>query len=441
MKKIIAFLSLFSLFLLSAPIRVSAGASIDQEYYKATDGSLAVKSNVVILQSFRPMTYSTMDKIDVNLRNASGTVGFVLKKWNGEDWDPIRYINGQPAVNGWNTFDFEDVAVVVGARYCITLEASSYDTQWYYGQLAPNGPYPNGFAQYGGNYTDYPEKDFHFRTWGTDPVEIVEEQTNPGSDQDPEQTGAIATAGTGAAPATTTSFSIVKPTGLVATYSEGAKLAWKASTTADIDGYLVFRSETKGKDYTKIGQTIKTALEYTDNTVVASTTYYYMVRAFKGTDQSANSSEASLAIPATAGPSRPTGLKVDSKGVDFIAVSWTKNPETNISKYLLKIYKGEELVNSAEVEVSKTNYYFDNLSADTEYRITLVAKDTADKESAVTEIIQRTPSSLVSDGFMTKTLILCNLVGAGLILILVLFLLAYHRKHFKKAKKESLKDL
>lgn len=414
---------------------VSAGPSVDQEYYNATDGSLAIKSNVVILQSFRPMTYSTMHKIDVNLRNASGTVGFVLKKWNGEDWDPIRYINGQPAVNGWNTFDFEDVAVVVGARYCITLEASSYDTQWYYGQLAPNGPYPNGFAQYGGNYTDYPERDFHFRTWGTDPVEIVEEQTNPGSDQDPEQTGIYpASTTTGEVPATTVSTSIAKPSGLTATYSDGVALTWKASTTADVDGYIVFRSETKGKGYTKLTNVAKTKLDYTDKTAAASKTYYYVVRATKGVEQSASSNEATITIPATAAPVTPLNLKVKGTGSNYLGVEWDKNPEVNISGYELTISKGTENVETAQTDATATSYVFKNLEPVTEYTITLIAKNSDGKQSEAATLTVSTIAELAAitpAGFQMDTLSWIMLAAAVVLLGVLAFMVAKRRKNKK----------
>lgn len=280
----------------------SAGPSIDQSYYKAGDGSLAIKAQSIAVQSFRPLL-SNLDRVEVNLANANGTANCGVDKYNGTDWDPVRYINGQTVVDGWNTFDFEDVNVTVGDRYRIWLEVSTTDTQWYYGTQEPNGPYDRGAASWGPGYTLHANTDFHFRTWGTDPVEIIAENTQVNANANTNSAVAPAgqSVGTGTAPAATTSSSIKVASGLTALYSNNAaNLNWTKSTSTDIDGYKIFRSEAEATGFTEIGKTVKATAEYIDTKdLVAAKTYYYFVRAYKGTLESASTSTVSLLIPET----------------------------------------------------------------------------------------------------------------------------------------------
>ena len=138
---------------------------IDQEYYKAGDSALEVKANFLTTQSFRP-NQPKLDKISLNLRNTAGTINCGVSKYNGNDWDPVAFINDQVAVNGWNTFDFNDFDVTVGARYKIWLESTSDLTKWYYGS---GNPYPNGTAAWGQFGVSQPDIDFQFRTYGYGP--------------------------------------------------------------------------------------------------------------------------------------------------------------------------------------------------------------------------------------------------------------------------------
>jgi hypothetical protein len=179
------------------PNATATSGVIDQEYYKTGDAVLDIKANIATVQSFRP-NQPTLDKVSVNLRNPAGTVGCGVDKYNGNDWDPVKFINGQTAVSGWNTFDFEDFGVTVGGRYRIWLEASSDSTRWYYGS---GNPYDRGQASWGQFYTDYPDNDFHFRTYGYGPeVPAV----NPTPDATPAPTITVTTPATQTPDSTTT---------------------------------------------------------------------------------------------------------------------------------------------------------------------------------------------------------------------------------------------
>jgi fibronectin type 3 domain-containing protein len=92
-----------------------------------------------------------------------------------------------------------------------------------------------------------------------------------------------------------------QPTGLAAsdTPNEGGSitLIWTPSTSTDVIQQRIYRSLTSGGPYTQIATiTNNTTNTYTDVGLTNGTTYYYVVRAYDGTNESANSNEAS-AVP------------------------------------------------------------------------------------------------------------------------------------------------
>lgn len=63
------------------------------------------------------------------------------------------------------------------------------------------------------------------------------------------------------------------------------EFAWTANTEPDLAGYNMYRSETDGGPYTKIGSSTTTG--YTDSTVEFDIMYYWVVTAF---DEAGNES-------------------------------------------------------------------------------------------------------------------------------------------------------
>jgi hypothetical protein len=83
----------------------------------------------------------------------------------------------------------------------------------------------------------------------------------------------------------------------VAANAHKADLLWNASKDVVI-GYNVYRSGTKGGPYSKVNPVLNGPTSYTDTTVKAGTTYYYVVRGVDSdSHESANSNEASAVIP------------------------------------------------------------------------------------------------------------------------------------------------
>ena len=92
------------------------------------------------------------------------------------------------------------------------------------------------------------------------------------------------------------------PTGLNATAGNGSvTLSWNAVSGAT--SYRVHRSVTSGGSYALVGS--PTGTTYPDNGLTNGTTYYYVVRSYDGSVESANSSQVS-ATPAGSGSGNPS---------------------------------------------------------------------------------------------------------------------------------------
>jgi predicted phage tail protein len=89
----------------------------------------------------------------------------------------------------------------------------------------------------------------------------------------------------------------VSGTGIAST-AHSVTLSWNASTTSDVVGYLVERADQSGGPYTILMATPIAATTFTDQTVVAGHTYFYVVLAVDVTGQTSDpSNEASVTIP------------------------------------------------------------------------------------------------------------------------------------------------
>ena len=71
-----------------------------------------------------------------------------------------------------------------------------------------------------------------------------------------------------------------------------------ASTSANVKGYYVYRSNTSGGPYTKLATSLAAGTSYTDTAVQAGQTYYYIATAVDNNNQeSAYSTEVKAVIP------------------------------------------------------------------------------------------------------------------------------------------------
>ncbi|HEV2500518.1 MAG TPA: choice-of-anchor D domain-containing protein [Terriglobia bacterium] len=75
-------------------------------------------------------------------------------------------------------------------------------------------------------------------------------------------------------------------------------LAWVASTSTGITGYNVYSGTVSGGPYTKLNSSLVTSTTYTDSTVQAGQTYYYVTTAVESQSaESADSNQATAVVP------------------------------------------------------------------------------------------------------------------------------------------------
>jgi len=406
--------------LVSAP-KATAAAEIDQQYTAGT-GSVAIDQSLGrFAQIFQP-TKSKLDKVQIELTNVGvgKTLSVQIRHRVNTTWDEgsVASISNQAITDGWNTFDFSDITVVIKDTdtYGIWVTCPDNGPQWKY----TSGPstYTRGFAIW--QSTDEVDWDYNFKTWGYDPA--------AGGTSDQSDEAATISAGETLGTATA---SIAKPTSLTAAYSDeskGVKLAWKASTTSDIDGYKVFRSESADKGYTKLAAVAKEKVEYLDQNFVAGKTYYYQVRAYKGDSQSFSSNTASAVVPTDIAPAKPVNFKIVDSTFDMITAMWRRSVDPSLTGYTINLYQGKEKIRSADLSADFNNYSFFNLVPGTLYKVELIAKNAKGKTSTPALAFGSTqlPEAVENLIDTTKT------VAAAVVLILLLILVINTVKHYKK---------
>jgi len=75
-------------------------------------------------------------------------------------------------------------------------------------------------------------------------------------------------------------------------------LSWDASTGPDVVGYNIYRGSVSGGPYSKMNSALEASTAYTDYTVAAGQTYYYVTTAVDGSGiESAYSNQAQAVIP------------------------------------------------------------------------------------------------------------------------------------------------
>ena len=75
-------------------------------------------------------------------------------------------------------------------------------------------------------------------------------------------------------------------------------LNWTASISANVKGYYVYRAGTTGGPYTKLAVSLAAGTSYTDTTVAAGQTYFYVATAVDSNNQeSPYSAEVNAVIP------------------------------------------------------------------------------------------------------------------------------------------------
>lgn len=208
------------------------------------------------------------------------------------------------------------------------------------------------------------------------------------------QVAAVTANGEGAssneASATVGSAALAAPTGLKAVAgSQQVALAWNAVTGAT--SYNLYRYVSGGSWLLyQIGLTVPS---YTDTGLTNGTTYTYYVCAVNASGQGSQSGSVS-AVPGSAAPATPTGLRAQSGGSTSVSLNW--NGVTGASSY--NLYRATTAGGEGSVPVAtgisgSNTYYTDGgLTGATTYyyRLTTV---TASGEGGLSNEASATPGS------------------------------------------------
>jgi fibronectin type 3 domain-containing protein len=83
-----------------------------------------------------------------------------------------------------------------------------------------------------------------------------------------------------------------------ASATHSVSVSWTPSTSSNVVGYNVYRSTTSGGYYSELNSAALTGTSYSDNTVSAAATYYYVATAINSSgEQSSYSSQATAVVP------------------------------------------------------------------------------------------------------------------------------------------------
>jgi fibronectin type 3 domain-containing protein len=75
-------------------------------------------------------------------------------------------------------------------------------------------------------------------------------------------------------------------------------LSWTASQSSGVVGYNIYRGSVSGGPYSKVNSTPNTDTTYTDTTVAAGQTYFYVAKSVDSNDvESGSSNEVQLIVP------------------------------------------------------------------------------------------------------------------------------------------------
>ncbi|PYM80278.1 MAG: hypothetical protein DME09_19660 [Candidatus Rokuibacteriota bacterium] len=189
------------------------------------------------------------------------------------------------------------------------------------------------------------------------------------------------------------------PSGLTATAASSSQinLAWSASTSSGVTGYLVERCQ--GSGCTGFAQVATVAgTTYNDTGLQAGTSYSYRVRA---TDAAGNlsgySNTASATTPASnpTPPAAPSGLTATAVGSSRINLAWTASASSGVTGYLVERCQGSGCTGFAQVAtVAGTTYNDTGLLAGTSYNYRVRATDAAGNLSGYSNTASATTGAI-----------------------------------------------
>jgi len=130
---------------------------------------------------------------------------------------------------------------------------------------------------------------------------------------------------------------------------QSAELNWK-DLSVNEDGFIIERSLTSGSGFQAIDTVQADSTRFKDETLQASTTYFYRVMAYNDVGNSPFTQEIDLTIPGLA-PASPSGLAATFIGLDSIVLVWTDNSSDETGFMVERMIMGvsfEQITTTAE---------------------------------------------------------------------------------------------
>ena len=169
-------------------------------------------------------------------------------------------------------------------------------------------------------------------------------------------------------------------------------VSWIASDAPDVVGYRLSRAANEDipSEYEIVFDSLATSFH--DINLVYTTVYYYRVSAYDSTGNVSDLSNPSSGIPLnTLPPSNPVNLTTFGQNISapLVELSWDKNPETDVSTYL--IYRSIENIFTSDestfLDSTSTPLFFDTeISVNVQYYYAIKAKDKGGLTSNASEI-------------------------------------------------------
>src|SRR4029077_11840826 len=132
-------------------------------------------------------------------------------------------------------------------------------------------------------------------------------------------------------------------------------LSWNASTdNVGVTGYQVDRCQGAGcTNFTQIATTTGTGTTYKDNSVVASTSYSYRVRATDAAGNvsgNSNTASATTPTPDTTPPTAPTSLTATAASGSEVDLSWNASTDNvGVTGYQVDRCQGAGCTNFTQI--------------------------------------------------------------------------------------------
>jgi hypothetical protein len=179
------------------------------------------------------------------------------------------------------------------------------------------------------------------------------------------------------------------PSDLVASATSSSQIDLSWTDNADNEtGFKVERSTVQGSSYSQIGTTAANVTTYSSTGLNADTTYYYRVRAYNASGDSAYSNIASAATLASA-PASPSNISVTDITASSARINWTDNADNETGFELGHctgligatgdglVFCSSGFVADIQLSANTTSYLWTGLSASSQYSIFVRAYNNA----------------------------------------------------------------